>query len=235
MLYIQIILLFFGSGVDPLISNVGRGEGFRNFKGVCQFGTRSNMEMMVNLISFDNYRIVLLKEWLFGKIKDTVERVYKFKVDGKKVEIAGIPYVAGMYTYSPTFIAIFRKKLKWKYTSSDNCTEDFHLIYPGNGLYLLEIESKERIKKCNIMSLNTQTIEIAPLYQTRNSYVFLLRVEDSLQDSIMVLVAREGKFQKSEFIKPGELYLGIMDNVHYDLQVGDIDINLPEALRLLGQ
>jgi len=235
VLYVYLLSLFFGTGLKPIVKNIGKGEDFRELTGICQTGTRSHMQMIVNLLSFDGYRVVLLKEWFFGKSGEGQKETYSFKVDGKGVKLSGFPYFAGMYTYSPTFIAIFKKNLKWDYISSDSCNNEFVLNYPGKGLYLLRLGANDHIKPCNVMSINTETVEFAPLFQTKNNYVFFLRVKDSTKDSVRVIIAREGKLQKSQFVKSGQLYLGIMDNVHYDLQIGNLDVNLPEALELLGQ
>ena len=235
VLYVYLVLLFFGSGTKPFIKNIGNGEGFSQLSNICQNGTRSHMQMLVKLLSFGDYKVTLLKEWRFGKMKKTDKEVYSFKVDGKKVTVSGIPYFNGMYTYSPTFLAISKKGVKWGYVSSDSCDREYNLVYPGKGFYLLKLGASQHVKPCNMMSINSQNVELAPLFETSKGFLFLMRVEDTAQDSIRVVVAREGKLQKSRFIKSGELYLGVMDNAHYDVQVGDLDINFPEALRLLGQ
>ena len=180
LIYIYLVSLSFYSGTKPFVINIGRGEGFRDLKDICQKGTRSHMQMMVNLLSFDNYRVVLLKEWYFGGKVDNTEKAYKFLVDGKKIRLSGFPYYNGMYTYSPTFLAVFKKKVEWEYITSDSCKNDFVLKYPGEGLYLLKLGTRTHIESCKIMSFDSVTVEFSPLYQTQNSVVFLLRVENTV-------------------------------------------------------
>ena len=235
MLYMYLLMLFFGSSAKPVVKNIGEGRDFGNIKGICQWGTRSHSQMIVKLISFDKYKVALLKEWIFGGKEKLDTTTYNFKIDGKSIKIEGMPYFTGMYTYSPTFIAIFENKVDWRYISSDSCKKSTYFKYPGKGLFFFDVRSKGHIKPCNIMSINTEVAEFSPFYETKNNHLFFLRVGDSLQDSIKVVIAREGKLQKSQYIREGELYLGIMDNAHYDVQIGQLDINLPEALRLLGQ
>jgi len=235
MLYMYILLLFFGNGSKPVVKNIGEGRNFKNIKGICQWGTRSHSQMIAKLLSFDKYNVALLKEWIFGGKKKSNKAIYSFKVDGKRVKIEGTPYFTGMYTYSPTFITIFKKKVDWRYVSSDSCKKSSYFKYPGKGLFFFDVGAKGHIKPCNIMSVNTEMAEFSPLYETKNNYLFFLWVGDSVQDSIKVIIAKDGKLQKNQYIKQGELYLGIMDNAHYDVQIGHLDVKLPEALRLLGR
>ncbi len=238
MLYVYLLFLFFGSTTKPIIKNIGKGEEFSQLKGLCQDGTRSHMQMLVKLIDLGEYKVALLKEWIFGNVnkgRTNAESSYNFKIDGKSVKLSGKPYFTGMYTYSPTFVAIYKKSVKWDYISSDSCEKSYTLKYPGMGFYLLNVGSKDYVNPCNIMSINTVSVKIAPLFETKKEFLFFIKAEDTTQDSIRVIVAREGKLQKSFYIKSGYLYIGVMDNTNYDIQVGNLDINLPQALRLLEQ
>ncbi len=229
MIYILVLTMLFGGSSKAVIKDIGKGD-IGKINGMCENGSRSHMQMIVNLLKIDKYSIALLEEWSLGRGK-IQERVYTIQIDGKKLKVEGNPYFNGMYTYSPVFVAVYKNKIKWQHISTDSC-KNFAYSYEGKGMSFYPTTATTHLKPCNIMSLNDETVEISPLFTTSNYHLFLLRAENK-DDSVNVVIAKSGELKRNARIKSGEVYIGIMDNGEYDVQVGNIDINLPEALELL--
>ena len=229
MIYVLFLAMLFGGTSRPLLKEIGKGEIGR-LGGVCQNGTRSHMQMLINLVKLDKYSIALLEEWVFGR-SDNQKQVYKIQVDGKKLKAGGETYFSGMYTYSPVFVAIYKRSVKWGYVNSNDC-HDYAFKYPGKGISFYPTTVTSNLKPCNIMTLNNESVEIAPLFTTSENHVFLIRAQNE-DDSMTVIIARSGELKRNIKLRSGEVYIGIMDNGEYDIQIGSIDINLPEALELL--
>ncbi len=230
-MYFLLFITLFGGGVKPAVVNIGNGN-IGKLNGVCENGSRSHMQMMVNLLKFDKYKVSLLQEWIFGKRKPA-ETLYQFYVDGKKIKLTGMPVVSGMYLYSPVFVAVYKKEVKWGNVRTGECN-GFLNVYKGKGLVLYPTTATGNLKPCNMVTLNNQTVEIAPLFTTSEYHVFLLRAEEE-GDSVNVVISSGGVLKEKVRLKSGEVYLGIMDSKKYNLQIDNINLNLPEALELLGR